>query len=79
MCAEAGVRLLKLAPYLPDINPIKELFAEIKTYIKQQRYHHADLFKNNFLRMCVDIVGSQVASAEGHFRHSGISIKYILK
>ncbi|KAK3312596.1 hypothetical protein B0H66DRAFT_595150 [Apodospora peruviana] len=24
----------------------------------------------------VDIVGSRVASAEGHFRHSGISIEY---
>lgn len=37
MCAEAGVRLLKLAPYSPDMNPIEELFAEIKTYIRQQR------------------------------------------
>lgn len=35
MCAKAGVKLLKLAPYSPDMNPIKELFAEIKTYIKQ--------------------------------------------
>lgn len=35
MCADAGVRLFKLAPYSLDMNPIKELFAEIKTYIKQ--------------------------------------------
>jgi transposase len=29
------VRLLKLAPYSPDMNPIEELFAEIKTYMRQ--------------------------------------------
>lgn len=79
MCAEAGVRLLKLAPYSPDMNPIEELFAEIKTYIRQQRHNHDGLFEmdfETFLRMCVDIVGSRVASAEGHFRHSGICIEY---
>jgi hypothetical protein len=76
---EAGVRLLKLAPYPPDMNPIEELFAEIKAYIKQQRHNHADLFEKDFetfLRTCVDIVGSRAASAEGYFRHSGISIEY---
>jgi transposase len=35
MCVDAGVRLLKLAPYSPDMNPIEELFPEIKTYLKQ--------------------------------------------
>ncbi len=44
MYVEAKVRLLKLTPYLPDMNPIKELFTEIKTYIKQQRYNYADVF-----------------------------------
>ena len=79
MCIEAGVRLLKLAPYSPDMNPIEELFAEIKTYIRQQRHNHADVFEKDFrtfLEMCVDIVGSRVASAEGHFRHSGIAIEH---
>lgn len=79
MCAEAGVRLLKLAPYSPDMNPIEELFAEIKTYIRQQRRNHADLFEKDFrtfLEMSVDVVGSRAESAEGHFRHSGISIEY---
>jgi transposase len=79
MCAEAGVGLLKLAPYSPDMNPIEELFAEIKTYIRQQRRNHADLFEKDFrtfLEMFVDVVGSRAESAEGHFRHSGISIEY---
>lgn len=80
MCVDGGVRLLKLAPYSLDMNLIEELFAEIKTYIKQERYSHAELFQRDFetfLRMCVDIVGSRVASAEGHFRHSGLCIEYL--
>jgi len=79
MCVDAGVRLLKLAPYSLDMNPIEEHFAEIKTYLTQQRHNHADLFDKDFemfLKMCVNIVGSRAASAEGHFCHSGISIKY---
>ena len=47
MCVDAGVRLLKQAPYSPDMNPIKELFAEIKTYVKQQRHKHTDLFEKD--------------------------------
>ena len=79
MRVEAGVRLLKLAPYSPDMNPIGELFAEIKTYIRQQRHNYADVFEEDFrtfLGMCIDIVGSRVASAEGHFRHSGIAVEH---
>jgi transposase len=36
LCREAGVKLLYLPPYLPTLNPIKEFFAELKTYIKGQ-------------------------------------------
>lgn len=70
MCAEVGVRLLKLAPYSPDMNPIEELFAEIKTYIRQQRRNHAGVFEKHFrtfLGMCVYIVCSRAASAEVTF------------
>ncbi|KAK4118481.1 hypothetical protein N657DRAFT_372582 [Parathielavia appendiculata] len=44
------------------MNPIEELFAEIKTYIRQQRSNHADLFEKDFrtfLEMSVDVVGSR--------------------
>lgn len=79
MCAKARVRLFKLAPYSPNINLIKEFFIKVKTYIKQQRHNHADLFKSDFktfLRMYIDIVGSRTESAEGHFCYSSIFIKY---
>jgi len=35
MCADAGVKLLYLPPYSPDLNPIEEFFAELKGFIKR--------------------------------------------
>ena len=61
------------------MNPIKELFAEIKTYIKKQRHNYAKLFKKDFktfLKIYVNIIGSLATSAKGYFHHSSISIKY---
>ena len=78
ICAEAGVRLLYLPPYSPDLNPIEEFFAELKAYLRKERRNHAELFEKDFeafVRLAVDIVGSRRVSAEGHFRHSGISIE----
>jgi hypothetical protein len=35
MCEDAGVKLVYLPPYSPDLNPIKEFFAELKAFIKR--------------------------------------------
>jgi transposase len=35
MCSDAGFKLLYLPPYSPDLNPIKEFFAKLKHFIKQ--------------------------------------------
>ena len=77
LCSDSGVRLLYLPPYSPDFNPIEEFFAELKAYIKKawpnfekdpgQGFHA-------FLRQCVHDVGAKQQSAEGHFRHAGITI-----
>jgi transposase len=78
LCAKAGVRLIYLALYSPDMNPIEEFFAEIKGYIKQQRHRHSELFNRDFdafLRLCIDVVGSRATSAQGHFRHSGLFVE----
>jgi hypothetical protein len=59
MCAEAGVRLTFLAPYTPDLNPIEEFFAELKTYMRKERRNHVELYENDFgafVRHAVDIV-----------------------
>ncbi len=42
LCSEAGVKLLYLPPYSPDLNPIKEFFAELKMFIKRNWQHYTD-------------------------------------
>ena len=72
-CTDAGVRLAYLPPCSPDLNPIEEFFAELKTFIKRN-WH---IYKENpdqgfsvFLEWCIDIVGGRRCSAKGHFRHA---------
>lgn len=77
MCAEAGVILMYLPPYSPDLNPIEEFFAELKAFIRrnwkvqQSNPHDFD----DFLEWCVQVVGQRGSSAKGHFRHSGITVE----
>jgi transposase len=35
MCCDAGVKLMYLPPYSPDLNLIEEFFAELKAFIKK--------------------------------------------
>jgi len=35
ICEDAGVNLIFLPPYSPDLNPIKEFLAELKSFIKR--------------------------------------------
>jgi transposase len=42
MCVEAGVKLLYLPPYSPDLNPIEEFFTELKAFIKKQWHEYED-------------------------------------
>jgi transposase len=77
MCTNAGVRLLYLPPYSPDLNPIEEFFAELKTFIKRHWHtYEADPTKDfaGFLEWCIDVVGGKQQSAKGHFRHAGLAI-----
>jgi hypothetical protein len=78
MCRDAGIKLLYLPPYSPDLNPIEEFFAEMKAFIKKQ-WHQ---FENSpcqdfgvFLKWCISVVGGRDGSAKGHFRHSGVSVE----
>ncbi|KAK4071524.1 transcriptional regulator family: Helix-turn-helix [Purpureocillium lilacinum] len=62
----------------PDLNPIEEFFGELKTYIRQVWEDQIDFVKDDFisfLEECVELVGRRKASAEGHFRHAGISLE----
>jgi hypothetical protein len=77
MCREAGVKLVYLPPYSPDLNPIKEFFAELKAYIKRNWAMYQEVPKQgfrNFLEVCVEAVGSKEQSARGHFQNSCITV-----
>jgi transposase len=78
MCRQAGVKLLYLPPYSPDLNPIEEFFAELKAFIKKQWHEFESspqLDFGAFLEWCVDMVGRQENSAKGYFRHAGVMIE----
>jgi transposase len=78
MCSEAEVKLVFLPPYSPDLNPIEEFFAELKAFIRRnwQSYEeNPDQGFDTFLEWCVDIIGARGKSAEGHFRHAGLTIE----
>jgi transposase len=76
LCDEAGVVLHFLSPYSPDLNPIGELFSQLKAFIRRHWRKQALNFDGfgDFLRWALGNVGSDVKSAEGHFRNSGLSI-----
>ena len=77
MCTEAGVKLVYLPPYSPDLNPIEEFFSELKAFIRRNwaRYEeNREQGFQTFLEWCVEVVGSRKESAIEHFKHSGVDI-----
>jgi len=63
---------------LPNLNPIKEFFAELKSFIKinWKTYEESvDGDFGEFLDWCVNVVGGKSSSAKGHFRHAGVTIE----
>jgi transposase len=78
MCRDAGVKLLYLPPYSPDLNPIEEFFAELKAFTKKQWHEyesspHQDF--GAFHAWCVNMVGGREGSAKGHSRHAGVDVE----
>ena len=78
LCTTAGVRLIYLPPYSPDLNPIEEHFGELKAFMR----HEWKIFVRSggqdfeeFLKLVISIVGKRIKSARGHFRHLGWVIK----
>jgi transposase len=74
---EAGVKLVYLLPYSPDLNPIEKFFAELKAFIQRNWQYYEESPEqgfDNFLKWCIDVVDAREKSAEGHFRHAGLTI-----
>ena len=78
LCYEARVKDLFLSPYSPNLNPIEELFSQLKTFVRRHQRRQAYNFNRfeEFLRWSVGIVRSDVESAQRHFRNSGLSINH---
>lgn len=78
MCHNAGVKLVYLLLYSPDLNPIEEFFAELKAFIKCSWHNYEENPQqgfDTFLEWCIDVVGGKKNSARGHFRHAGLNIE----
>lgn len=43
LCDQAGVKLLYLAPYLPDLNPIEELSSQLKAFMRRHWRKQAEI------------------------------------
>lgn len=72
------MKLIYLPPYSPDLNPIEEFFAELKSFIKRSwSFYEEDPDQgfDAFLEWCIDAVGAKEESARGHFRHAGLKIE----
>lgn len=80
-CAEAGVRVEFLPPYLPDLNPIETSFTALKHWIRQNTVIAIEYESNPalggfgvFLRHAILGVHPVYGSGpdpKGLFRHSG--------
>jgi transposase len=80
MCVDAGVKLVYLPPYSPDLNPIEEFFAEHKAFIKcNWSYYEMDPDQgfDTYLGWFIDVIGAKEESARGHFRHAGLKIEEV--
>ena len=67
---QAGAKLLFLPPYSPDVNPLEEVFSEVKSIMKK----HSTLFQvSNSPRVLLSIAFSMVTQTDcRHFiGHSG--------
>jgi transposase len=71
LCSAAGVKLIYLLPYSPDLNLIEEFFAELKGFIKRHYQDRVGQAFADFLEWRVDVVGAREESAKVHFRHAG--------
>jgi len=78
LCDAAGVKLIYLPPYSPDLNPIEQWFSSLKANIKRHWHEYEsdpDEDFQNFLERRVDIVGSRKDVAKAQFEFAGIQVE----
>jgi hypothetical protein len=75
MCEEAEVDLVYLAPYSPDLSPIKESFNKLKQWMRRNKALSL-CFKGmfeGFFHLAIKLAITP-KDARGYFRSTGISV-----
>ena len=71
MCANAGVKLIYLLPYSPDLNSIEETFVQLKVWFKKNYKLANDMAFDEFLGMGINLVKD---GAKIHFVQSSVAV-----
>lgn len=84
MYADAGREggLVYLPPYSPDLNPIEEVFSDLKRFtvlsVTGDTMRDPDQRLNAFLERCVDVVGAMKARREAIFGRQTRKLKFVV-
>lgn len=68
-----GIRIEMLPPYLPNLNPIEELFSNIKKALKKNQMQFIDnplKSFQNYLKYYVNLYSNNTVRARKHFKNS---------
>lgn len=65
---EAGVKVLFLPPYSPDLNPIEECWSKVKGFLKTAKARTIEALETA-IAMAVECVSP--GDAQGWFKHAG--------
>ena len=66
-----NIRLLKLPPYCPELNPIERLWQDMKDKISWKIYDNLDILKSNVSEIILGLTKEKIKSIS--------SFKYITK
>ena len=67
----AGIKLIYLPPYSPDLNSIEEGFAQLKAWFKKNYKLANDMAFNEFLGMGINLVKDR---AKNYFIRSSVGV-----
>jgi transposase len=70
-CAAAGVRLLYLPPYSPDLSPIEECWSKVKTLLRAKAARTREALEQAITEALAAITSQD---ARGWFAHAGYCI-----
>ena len=74
LCEAAGVRLLFLPPYSPDLNPIERMFSKLKTALRRLAARTADDLLNAFATALASITADDIR----HWFESALRMKSLV-